>query len=143
MDDVKRLLREQFPNLQRSGCPGRDILQKLASHRMPLSEAQAWLDHLGNCSPCFLDFEQFHLEFQRLRRIKIIAAILVVAVALLVTAWFSQRRKKNSAALWLMLNCVAVVLQCNKGRNFGGPLQGLSSRGIKMSLQYRGGDGPN
>jgi hypothetical protein len=49
------LLRE-FPNPDRQGCPPSEVLKRIASHEMPLSEAEKWLDHLGSCSPCYRDY---------------------------------------------------------------------------------------
>jgi hypothetical protein len=49
------LLRE-FPNPARQGCPLSDVLKRIASHEMPLSEAEERLDHLGSCSPCYRDY---------------------------------------------------------------------------------------
>lgn len=59
----RRLLSE-FPNSTRSGCPPAEILKRIASHEMPLSEAQDWLDHLTSCSPCYRDFFQFQVASQ-------------------------------------------------------------------------------
>lgn len=49
------LLRE-FPNPDRHGCPPSEVLKRIASHEMPLSESEKWLDHLGSCSPCYRDY---------------------------------------------------------------------------------------
>jgi hypothetical protein len=47
------------PSNKRAGCPGSDVLRKIASHEMPLPEAEKWLDHLTSCSPRYGDFSQF------------------------------------------------------------------------------------
>ena len=52
------LLRE-FPNPTRAGCPPAEVLKRIATHDMPLSEAEKWLDHLTSCSACYKDFCQF------------------------------------------------------------------------------------
>src|SRR5215471_9009187 len=80
------LLRD-FPNPQRIGCPGADILRKIASHEMPLSEAEKWLDHLGSCGPCYADFKRFReaLEWRRRRLLLVAAAGVLLAAA--VTGW--------------------------------------------------------
>ena len=54
-----RGLLEEFPNPTRSGCPPAEVIKSIASHEMPLSEAEKWLNHLGSCSPCYRDFCQF------------------------------------------------------------------------------------
>lgn len=54
-----RSLLKDFPNPNRKGCPPAVVLKRIASHDMPLSEAEKWFDHLGSCSPCYRDFCQF------------------------------------------------------------------------------------
>src|SRR5215471_11921248 len=80
------LLRD-FPNPQRIGCPGADILKRITSHEMPFSEAEKWLDHLGSCGPCYADFKRFReaLEWRRRRMLLVAAAGILVAAA--VTGW--------------------------------------------------------
>src|SRR5438874_13342882 len=68
LDALVRGLLKDFPNPERIGCPGADVLEKIASHDMPLSVAQNWLDHLGSCSPCYAAFNLFGEAFQRQRR---------------------------------------------------------------------------
>lgn len=82
LDALGRGLLKEFPNPERSGCPGADILKRIASRTMPLDEAEKWLDHLGSCSPCYRDFSEFR-KAQELRQnrtlLAIAASILVVA----------------------------------------------------------------
>ena len=54
-----RGLLKEFPNPVRTGCPPPEVLQRIAAHDMPLSEAEKWLDHLTSCSPCYSDFLRF------------------------------------------------------------------------------------
>lgn len=46
LDALGRRLLKEFPNPDRVGCSGSDVLKRIASHKMPLSEADKWLDHL-------------------------------------------------------------------------------------------------
>lgn len=82
LDALGRGLLKEFPNPERSGCPGADVLKRIASRTMPLDEAEKWLDHLGSCSPCYRDFSEFR-KAQELRQnrtlLAIAASILVVA----------------------------------------------------------------
>jgi hypothetical protein len=87
LDVLGRGLLRDFPNPERIGCPGADVLKRIASHEMPLSEADKWLDHLGSCSPCYADFKRFaeaH-EWRRRRAWLAVAAGFLLAVA--VTGW--------------------------------------------------------
>ena len=58
----------EFPNPERVGCPPSEVLKGMASHRVPLAEAEKWLDHLGSCSPCYRDFSQFQKTYQLRRK---------------------------------------------------------------------------
>jgi hypothetical protein len=82
LDALGRGLLNEFPNPDRSGCPGSDVLRRIAVHQMPLAEAEHWLDHLTSCSPCYGDFNQFRDSYHLVRRrtiLAIAASILVVA----------------------------------------------------------------
>ncbi|MGZ3610026.1 MAG: hypothetical protein ACXVBU_08175 [Ktedonobacteraceae bacterium] len=68
-EELQQSLRDQFPNLQRHGCPGPKILESIARGQMPLSQAERWLDHLGHCSPCFHDFDAIRVRRSRYRRL--------------------------------------------------------------------------
>ena len=82
LDALGRGLLKEFPNPDRAGCPGSDVLKRIAGHEMPLAEAEKWLDHLTSCSPCYGDFSQFRAAYQRRRTqtlLAIAASILIVA----------------------------------------------------------------
>ena len=79
-----RGLSEDFPNAQRVGCPDSAILKGIALHKVPLAEADRWLDHFSSCSPCFQEFTQFRKEAVDRRRTQVwlaAAAVLIFAVA--------------------------------------------------------------
>jgi hypothetical protein len=59
-----RGLLKEFPNPTRAGCPSPEVLRTIASHEMPLSDAERWLDHMTSCSACYKEF----CEFQVARR---------------------------------------------------------------------------
>jgi hypothetical protein len=93
-----RGLLKEYPNPDRVGCPGADVLRKIASRAMPLSEADKWLDHLGSCSPCYRDF----LQFQSAHRARRKQTLLAIAASILVVAslagWAVLRQHKQSLA---------------------------------------------
>jgi hypothetical protein len=79
-----RGLSQDFPNPQRVGCPDSAILKGIALHKVPLAEADRWLDHFSSCSPCFQEFTQFRKQAVDRRRTQVwlaAAAVLVFAVA--------------------------------------------------------------
>ena len=81
-----RGISQEFPNPGRQGCPSRDVLRNIASHRMPLAQAEKFLDHITSCGPCYEDISSLR-EADRLRRtrtvIAVAACILFVALAAL------------------------------------------------------------
>jgi hypothetical protein len=82
LDALGRGLLTEYPNPDRTGCPGSDVLRKIASHEMPLDEAERWLVHVTSCSPCYADFSQFQAGYRNRRTrtiLAIAASILVVA----------------------------------------------------------------
>jgi hypothetical protein len=82
LDALGRGLLKEFPNPDRAGCPGSDVLRKIASHEMSLPEAETWLDHLTSCSPCYNDFSQLKATYKQRRTrafLAIAAGILIVA----------------------------------------------------------------
>lgn len=81
LDALGRGLLREFPNPGRTGCPGPDVLRKIAFRTMPLGEAEKWLDHFGSCSPCYSDFSEFRRVYESRRKrtfLAIAASILVV-----------------------------------------------------------------
>jgi hypothetical protein len=98
MDVFNRGLLKEFPNPDRVGCPGSDVLRKIASREMPLSGADKWLDHLGSCSPCYRDFLQFQ-SVHRARRKQIVLAIAAsILIAASLAGWAVLRNQKQSLA---------------------------------------------
>jgi len=96
VDVLSRGLLKEYPNPDRVGCPGSDVLRRIASRTMPLSEADKWLDHLGSCSPCYRDF----LQFQEAHRVRRKQTLLAIAASVLIVAslagWAVFRNHKQS-----------------------------------------------
>ena len=68
------------------------MLRGIALHKVPLSEADRWLDHFSSCSPCFQEFTQFRKQAVNRRRTQIwlaVAAVFIFAVA----GWFWVRTR--------------------------------------------------
>jgi hypothetical protein len=76
-----RGLLKEFPNPDRQGCPPSEVLKRIASHEMPLSETEKWLDHLGSCSPCYRDY----LGLQAAHRKRLQWALFAVAAGILLS----------------------------------------------------------
>jgi hypothetical protein len=76
-----RGLLSEFPNPDRQGCPPSEVLRRIASHEMPLSEAETWLDHLGSCSPCYRDY----LDLRAASRKRLQRTLFAVAAGVLLS----------------------------------------------------------
>jgi hypothetical protein len=94
LDLLAQGLSQDFPNPERIGCPDPAVLRAIALHKLPLTEARQWLDHLSTCSPCFQQASQFRKEAEGRRRRRWTtaggAAILLLAIA--VWVWVHTRK---------------------------------------------------
>src|SRR5437660_6243560 len=95
LDVLGRGLLKEFPNPNRVGCPGAEILKKIASHEMPLSESEKWLDHLGSCSPCYSDFSAFRAVYQRYRTRSVLAIAASILIVAILAGWALFLRQKE------------------------------------------------
>jgi len=98
---LARGLSREFPNPERVGCPDSSILRGIASHKLPLSQAAPWFDHLSACSPCFQDFNKFRREAagQRRRMQVWLAAAAVLLFAVGGLLWVRSRPSGQTAAV--------------------------------------------
>jgi hypothetical protein len=94
LDALGRGLLKEFPNPDRAGCPGSDVLRRIASHAMPLAEAEKWLDHLTSCSPCYSDFSELQAGYRhrRMQTILAIAASILIMVGVAGWALFFKQK---------------------------------------------------
>ncbi len=100
MDLLGRGLSRDFPNPQRVGCPDSAVLRGIALHKVPLSEADRWLNHFSSCSPCFQEFTQFRKQAVDRRRTQIwLAAAAVFIFAIVGWFWVRSRPPVQTAAV--------------------------------------------
>jgi hypothetical protein len=82
------------------GCPAPSVLKAIAQHRIPLSQADQWLKHLGSCSPCFQDFRNYRAEVPTGKGRVLQMALAAAAVILIVIGgllWVRSRSSIQSA----------------------------------------------
>ena len=96
LDVLGRGLLREFPNPERAGCPGSELLRGIASHMVPLSKAEPWLEHLTSCSPCYRDFSRFREEHQRQRTRKLLAIAASILILACVAGWAVVRWQKET-----------------------------------------------
>ena len=125
---LDRELAGGFPNPNRIGCPDSQILQRLARHKIPISEIDLWIDHLGSCSECFGNFNRFKIASRARRR----RFILYGAVACIFFA--------GAGLLWRQLG---------RGRELATPVAGVAAtkpsvvtgdRSVRQDLASTGAD---
>ena len=91
LDVLDRGLSREFPNPDRIGCPGSEVLRGIALHKLRLAEVHQWLDHLSACSPCYQEFTQLRTQaVTQRRRLQVWLAVAAVAI-LTVAAWLWVR----------------------------------------------------
>ncbi len=98
LDALGRGLVREFPNPDRTGCPGSDVLKRIASHEMPLAEAEKWLDHLTSCSPCYSDFSQFQAAYHRRRTRSLLAIAASILIVAGVASWVLFLKQRQPVA---------------------------------------------
>jgi hypothetical protein len=87
LDALGRGLLKEFPNPDRAGCPSSDVLKRIASHAMPIAEAEKWLDHLTSCSPCYRDFSELQAGYRQRRMQTVLAIAASILVVVGVAGW--------------------------------------------------------
>lgn len=87
------LLSGGYPNPERVGCPGSDILKGLAERQIGLASAKDWVLHLGCCSPCFIEYTAFRRQAHRRKvfEYSFASAALVVLIVAGVWLWKGHR----------------------------------------------------
>jgi len=139
-----RGLLKDFPNPERIGCPGANVLRRIASHEMPLSEAERWLDHLGSCSPCYADFKQLQ-EADASRRNRMVLAIAAgILLAVAVTSWtLLHKRSETLSAQTAVLDLRDRSIARGAEPSPGEPPLEISHRvsHLKIYLPLGSGDG--
>jgi len=101
LDLLNKGLSRDFPNPQRIGCPGTAILKSIALHKLPLAEADPWLEHFSSCSPCFQEFSEIRKQAagQRRQTQMWLAAAAMVLLAVAGWIWVRSRPTGQTAAV--------------------------------------------
>lgn len=140
---LRRTFLDGYPNPERRGCPGSDILKAIAYGKLTLEEAEPWIDHLTTCSPCTREFSEFRKDHQsRILRLVsgIAAAVLVAAV---IAAWFLVRSPLGPARLQAVTVDLSdwATLRGPEGNTTNPPLQ-LAKGNFNLTVYLPAGSEP-
>ncbi|MGB9457515.1 MAG: hypothetical protein WCB12_15815 [Bryobacteraceae bacterium] len=82
-DLLQQAVLSDYPNPERKGCAGKQVVREVAARQMPVQDA-AW-EHITHCSPCYREFLGFRAELagarKRLVRRNRIVLVTVLAAA--------------------------------------------------------------
>jgi hypothetical protein len=65
------LLDGGYPNPERVGCPGSEVLKAIAFRKIPLKDVIDYVDHMGYCSPCFAEYTAFREQLKRRKALEL------------------------------------------------------------------------
>lgn len=85
------MARQDFENPDRKGCPSRDTLRRLAQRDPSIEGEPQLVDHVGTCSPCFVDYSGFRASYKLRQQLRIGCVAAIVLVACL-AAWSFRGR---------------------------------------------------
>jgi len=145
LDLLDKGLSQDFPNPQRVGCPDSAVLRGIAFHKVPLAEADRWLDHFSSCSPCFQEFTQFRkqgLDDRRRTQMWLAAAAMVLLV-LAGWLWVRSRSSGQTAAVVVLdLRGRATVRGENTPESSQPPLEvSRNARSLNLDLPIGSNEG--
>lgn len=137
-----KVLTSAFPNPDRVGCPDRSLLERIASHKLPLTDIGAWLKHLSACSECFRDVSELRRTRQARQTLMWVvataAAAIIFATALIL--WGKLGMHVGEQAILDLRNA-----SVNRGVESGGnqhseqvPTLSRSSKNVEIYLPHSG-----
>ncbi len=83
----ERLFRSHFPNPDRTGCPGPEVLRAVASRQLS-SIPEDFIDHLTQCSTCFVEYDRHLARVRKMSRLRAVAACAGLLALIGIAFWF-------------------------------------------------------
>ena len=76
----RRVFATAFPNPERKGCPGSEVLKNVVFRvgTFSITERQQWFDHSAHCSPCFNEMAAYRKQYLNQRKIRRSVLVLVI-----------------------------------------------------------------
>jgi hypothetical protein len=92
---LEKALAKDFPNPERRGCPGADVLRAIAARKLSLAEVEPWIDHLGSCTPCFQDYKESRRRVRARRRLATLATAAIIICVVALSVWIIVRLRQG------------------------------------------------
>lgn len=155
-DIVQQAILREYPNPQRKGCPGAEVLRELANRPRPTRDA-AW-EHVTHCSPCYREFLDLREEVRRwlelqhrqaLRRRIVLGGIAVALAGAGVAAYeIFERREPPPTELGTFVPASLDLRDASATRGAGGqagqakPLRTLPAKRLDLKILLPVGSEP-
>jgi hypothetical protein len=90
------LLGGGFPNPERAGCPGNEILRAMAFRKLGIEQVNDWIEHLGMCTPCFREYTEFRKQAEWSWRAAYVGVAAAVIIVILSVGWWGWRSRQQT-----------------------------------------------
>lgn len=129
MDEKRQLkamregLFEAFPNPERKGCPGTDVMRAIIAGKMEREEQDKWVDHFVMCSPCSKEFYEIRRRYIRKKSVRTtgIVSSVVLLAAFGVWGWVHYlKTSKSGGANVVVARVLSFRQQVLDVRNWSG-----------------------
>ncbi len=88
----RRILRNDgYPNPDRVGCPGAEVLKGLADRTVDIRAEKDSILHLGMCSPCFVEYEAFRKQVVRRKNLRLTMGSVALVLMIGGGVWLWRR----------------------------------------------------
>jgi hypothetical protein len=81
------LLGGGFPNPERVGCPGSEVLKAIALRKISMIDGAEYIDHVGCCSPCFTEYDALRRQAKNQKRLRLVGLAAGIAAAIGIGVW--------------------------------------------------------
>ncbi len=65
LNAARAVTRTDLGNPARTGCPGSQVLELLARRHSSVPDSADLIDHIGTCSPCFIEYSRYRAAHKR------------------------------------------------------------------------------
>lgn len=100
LDPIEQTYSKAYPNPDRKGCPGAQILRGLADRSLPIIHPARL--HIAQCSPCFCEFRAFEAQMRNRKwksRGRIVIGAFAVTLMAFVTIFLASKSSQRTGAL--------------------------------------------